>query len=529
MSIKGKRLNPRGMESFESIHASWSRVSWWFWILLLVSLPVTSFPLIAKIFGGSTVNPVAAIFTAILVVIWLIPFLLKGGRISPGFYYLFAFLLVAAVASFLGNLRGVFPWKGKTVVDREMYAWITLLVGCAFYLITTTIIDSQDKLKASLKWINTGAALMIVWTLCQGFYVVFAESQYPGWMQRTHVLISIRSLVHGRVTGFAYEPSWLAHQLNVLYFPLWISAVFYLRNGKGKVTRFLTPAVVLLIVGVIVLFLSGSRIGLLGFIAMTGFLSLLVSAKITQKICSGILQRLRIRRVRLIRYFSWGLSVLIWVLIMMGFLVLAYNMILLASRIDPRLERIFSVDWLSMIPTRVADIGASVGLLLSARFANVLLFGERSVYWEAAMQIFSDHPVFGVGLGNAGFYFRETMPAFSWSLPEVVNVMRDGASNFPNPKNLWLRLLSETGIVGFTFFINWMAWHLKSAVQMISGTDSHYRSIGMAGILGLIAMLVEGFSLDTFGLPYYWILFGIVAASIRLSQQSKAEAALDQC
>jgi hypothetical protein len=38
----------------------------------------------------------------------------------------------------------------------------------------------------------------------------------------------------------------------------------------------------------------------------------------------------------------------------------------------------------------------------------------------------------------------------------------------------------------------------------------------MFGKLSLLALVVEGFSTDTFGLPYFWLVFGIVVAVSRI-------------
>jgi len=35
-------------------------------------------------------------------------------------------------------------------------------------------------------------------------------------------------------------------------------------------------------------------------------------------------------------------------------------------------------------------------------------------------------------------------------------------------------------------------------------------------------MIIEGFSLDTFGLPYYWIALGLIAASWLIRDQESA-------
>jgi len=37
--------------------------------------------------------------------------------------------------------------------------------------------------------------------------------------------------------------------------------------------------------------------------------------------------------------------------------------------------------------------------------------------------------------------------------------------------------------------------------------------VGVAGLIGLAAQVVEGFSLDTFALPQFWILPALIAAA----------------
>jgi hypothetical protein len=46
------------------------------------------------------------------------------------------------------------------------------------------------------------------------------------------------------------------------------------------------------------------------------------------------------------------------------------------------------------------------------------------------------------------------------------------------------------------------------------------RALGFTGKLFILALIMEGFSMDTFGLPYYWIALGIVVAARRISQQA---------
>ena len=94
-------------------------------------------------------------------------------------------------------------------------------------------------------------------------------------------------------------------------------------------------------------------------------------------------------------------------------------------------------------------------------------------------------------------------------------------NSVPNTKSLWVRLLAETGILGFAFYTSWVYLHWREAVRLErSGLSEMERALGFTGKLFIIALIMEGFSMDTFGLPYYWIALGIVVAARRISQQA---------
>jgi len=81
--------------------------------------------------------------------------------------------------------------------------------------------------------------------------------------------------------------------------------------------------------------------------------------------------------------------------------------------------------------------------------------------------------------------------------------------------------LAETGILGFAFYASWVYLHWREAVQLErSGASEMERAFGFTGKLFILALIMEGFSMDTFGLPYYWIALGIVVAARRISQQA---------
>jgi O-antigen ligase len=155
-------------------------------------------------------------------------------------------------------------------------------------------------------------------------------------------------------------------------------------------------------------------------------------------------------------------------------------------------------------------------------FFNFLLFSERYVYWVAGWNVFNLHPFIGVGLGNAGFYFQKQLPAYSWALPEVMEIYYR-ANSLPNIKSFWVRLLAETGITGFASFLAWFYVMMRSGWSLLKKSSSLLKAIGWSGLFVLIAFVVEGFSIDTFALPYLWVSLGIVSAARALSRNVQTE------
>jgi hypothetical protein len=86
----------------------------------------------------------------------------------------------------------------------------------------------------------------------------------------------------------------------------------------------------------------------------------------------------------------------------------------------------------------------------------------------------------------------------------------------PNTKSIWTRILSETGLVGFAFWLAWL-YLVWQAAHFIRGMEKPiFKTIGWAGAFTIIALLAEGFSTDTFALPYLWFSLGLVTAASRV-------------
>jgi O-antigen ligase len=309
----------------------------------------------------------------------------------------------------------------------------------------------------------------------------------------------------------AVEPSWFADQLVLLYLPLWLGSVLRRTSAFARRARWPSVEMVLLGWGTILLVLTSSRGGYAAWGLVLLTLAIWGGWALGGRASTRFAQTARLGGPatgaglrRFARPLGAGLAVL--ALALAGVLVL-----LLSARLDRRMDRLFRLE-LESEPGRQQPIWLSV--------ATQLEYAERLTYWTAASRVFALHPILGVGLGNSGFFFPRVIPATGYELIDVLGAVGELPGTFPNPKSLWFRLLAETGLVGFVLFVTWLvvigicAWDLQRRDRGLSAV------VGLASLFFIVAFLIEGFSLDTFALPYPWLLLGMTTGI--WSQQSAA-------
>jgi len=102
---------------------------------------------------------------------------------------------------------------------------------------------------------------------------------------------------------------------------------------------------------------------------------------------------------------------------------------------------------IGLIPVRNADLGRNslVNTISSIPDLKETSNYSRLSYWKSSIDMFSGHPLFGIGTGNWFAKYQE------YNDPN-----RDDAyfleSADINPHNDFLKILSENGIIGFSFF-----------------------------------------------------------------------------
>jgi len=480
-----------------SYKALFKKTSWTLWVALLLFIPISSFPLLAKYTGGASVSPLSMVPLIFLVVFWFIPYLVRGGRLPLLSVPLLGFVVVVLISCLRAPFLEIVPFKGQTLITREVRAVITLGIGLGFYFIASCLPRSNKDLSSSLRWIYVGAAIMFVWATVQIFRLPYSFNPQPDSLKKIHSFFTTTILFRDRVTGMAYEPSWLADQLTILFLPLWLASVLKGYTAFGFKLWRISIETILLIWGMVILFFSYSRIGLVAFLATIGVLVLSGSWKIVNRWAE---EKHRTSR--------WSKQQLRWIyllLILALFVAVVIGVIYLAYLTNERIQNILTIN--------LKGILESERLPAFYNLINHLEYAERLMYWISAFLVFSQFPFIGIGLGNAGFLFRQVVPAFGYYLPEVLLILDSRNITFANPKSLWMRLLAETGIVGFMTFVSWLVVLALVAVWFNHKKKGLPSVLGLASGLALVALIFEGFSLDTFALPQLWILLGLLTAS----------------
>jgi hypothetical protein len=490
------------------------------WILLWVGLPLTSFPIIGWL-TKSQAAPFSAIPLGLLAVVWFIPQVLRGRQLPreviPILFFALAAIVSSATVYYLDN---AFYFGSRTFWGQSLRAFLTLSIGLAFYLLTSAWLHSEAALRRALQWVYIGGAVMLLWGLMQTVIIYAMGGHFPVFLEKIRVWLVIQyyAVREGdRVASLAYEPSWFAHQLNLLYLPLWLAST-YLKKSVFKIRIFhLSVENILLVFGLVEFLLSRPRIGLAAFLLAAAFLFIKATINTVKRIRDYLIERYHIDE----KSRTAGrilITLLISFLLIAVYVGIAFLIVYIGSKFDPRLALLFEP-----IPKAELEIikAFNEGSLLY--IGSRLKFLERVIYWLSGWHIFSEYPIFGIGLGNAGFFVQSHVPQTGWMTSELRNlVYRLGYA--VNTKSYWVRILAETGLVGFSLFITWLAGLWRSARFLLVNPTKTYRLIGLAGQLALVAFIFEGFSLDSFALPYLWIITGLVSAARMTATNEKPQA-----
>jgi hypothetical protein len=457
------------------------------WVVFLLAIPITSFPYFPEAMGGGAlVRPLLLYPLTVLVVLTTLPRLFTQ-PLPKTLLSLGPFILAAVASSLLSLTRGVEPALGISMEDRVLRALITLAIGIAIYLTTALVPRSLEELRASLRWMYVGFGLALAWGSIQVVNVVHFNPAFFQLLNQVQRHISTRKLIQNRVSGPTYEPNWFGEQLSVLLLPWLLASVVSGQTVFHWRWKWLTIEWLLLLWTMAVLPFTFSRGALLNL----GVMIVLALALYRREAARRESRPVSPRRIWLTRTLAAGLVI-----------TLALGVGYVATRRNQTFSRIWTY-WSK----------PSANL---AGYFDYIGFGARFVYGEAAINTYQDHPIFGVGLGNYAFYFEQNLPERSLAaMPEVLRLITpdEGRNRLITSKNLYLRLLAETGLVGTAAFMAFLVAVSGCTLYLILSPLPKQRFWGIGAVLSLIVFILSAFSFDSFALPNMWISLGLITAS----------------
>jgi O-antigen ligase len=127
---------------------------------------------------------------------------------------------------------------------------------------------------------------------------------------------------------------------------------------------------------------------------------------------------------------------------------------------------------------------------------------SRATYDVDAWKQFHLHPVFGCGVSNVRYYSRIIFT-----------------------HNLYLLMLSETGVVGFIFFILYLIGHLKVSLKARKARDVYVANMGIGLLASLLSLFIASVPGPDYGITpqvssHLWIVTAILLSLTAINSKA---------
>jgi putative inorganic carbon (hco3(-)) transporter len=394
-------------------------------------------------------------------------------------------LLVAlALVHHLGIRRRPFlipsalPWLGLFVVVQVVGAlratdpWISLesiqdfvTDGLFLFLAFANAIRTRHVLRSSL-WIVLGVgALLSAIALHQSVTGQF-DSDYAGFAQigedalERHRLAADDEAPQPRLAGPIGDMNFFAQMLFVLV-PLGLMLLFGERRWRRRIA--LVVLVALTSVGGALTVSRGGAVGVA--------LALLV--------------------LTTVRYFRWRYVVIV-----------ALGIAVLLATSPRYTDRLASIGSVSEALVGAADAGELDQATMGRLGANL-----------AAVRVFAEHPVLGVGPGVFNLHYRDQAIEAGYAVHEGTR----------SAHNLFLQVAAEYGIVGFAALFGAVGVTLRDlhrARRRIMSRDPELATMLAAVVAALVTYLTTGLFLSLAYERYFWFFMALGAAGISVASRT---------
>lgn len=128
----------------------------------------------------------------------------------------------------------------------------------------------------------------------------------------------------------------------------------------------------------------------------------------------------------------------------------------------------------------------------------------------AMLQVLKENPIFGVGWGQQAYEARFHYPkwATEHNYEFSTRYLNEQDKDFPPTFNMYLRILTESGIVGFFVFMIFLCSILLSTFLVYR--KSKHQDIAIALFIGFGGFLLDWLQIDSFKLYGFWLCLAIL-------------------
>lgn len=152
--------------------------------------------------------------------------------------------------------------------------------------------------------------------------------------------------------------------------------------------------------------------------------------------------------------------------------------------------------------------------------SNKTRFGTYTALWQG----FLKYPFSGSGFGQHAYVSKDLYPDWAvdgnWEFR--LKYLNENYDSFPPGYNIYLRLLAETGIVGFLLFLLFWILIFYSCVRKLKSPDQNINIMGVVLFVSMIGFFMNWFKMDTFRIYGFWIDLAFLLAlnySIRIQDK----------
>lgn len=149
---------------------------------------------------------------------------------------------------------------------------------------------------------------------------------------------------------------------------------------------------------------------------------------------------------------------------------------------------------------------------LTKNVSNKSRFGMQ----YAALEVFKENPVCGVGFGQGAYHMRCHYPYWATANNYEFRLWykNQQEKSFPPAYNLYTRLMAELGIIGVVLFLGLMILPIYYSLFYWQKTSFENKYIGVILLLSFIGFAINWLQIDFFRQYGFWLAFVILIKAI---------------